>query len=165
MRAVAQGYSAPGQGISRRVGLEERGQTLRFKALHSLHQRRGDAQQGLRGVDAGQQFLQPGWGCAQTCGLTRPDVETHADHGIACRAHGQGFNQDARQLALLKPNVVGPFELKRWVQAAGHAHPNGQRQARPVRHVQRHSNRKSQSGRARLLTEPASPQAATPGGL
>ena len=109
----------------------------------------------------------------------------HAHH-ICCRARlgphkTRGFHQDATQLAVARgaatgaqPQVVGPLQAhprwlacaQRWqhrLQAFGHAHPHGQRQAGPVLGRQGQSQRHHQ--RRPYVALPYAPHPSAPCGL
>jgi hypothetical protein len=55
------------------------------------------------------------------------DVQAYADHGIALIALAGSFNQDAPELSLLAPQIIGPFKLNVFAQRLSQTKPNGQR--------------------------------------
>ena len=186
--AVAQRHGAALQHIAcGKAGLHGR-KAAGFKALQHGHQRWHDAQQGGGGVQARLHVLQAAGGHAHAFAAAGQHIDANAHHHVAgggamgggrVRGLGRhkagGLHQNAAQLAVAaQPQVIGPFQanarrlarLQRGqggLQALGHAHPHGQRQARPV--PGRHGQAQRQHEGSPHVALPHAAQAAAPGGL
>ncbi len=148
------------------AGLERR-EAEGLEGLDGLHQGRREAQQDIPRRRLWQDFPQPGRRRGQPGAVARGDIDPDPDHRVAPRVAGLakagGLDQDAGQLAIGQPQIVGPLELHARVQAFGQADAHGQRQPRPVGRRQGQPQRKGE-GIARLAG-PAPAQAAAPGRL
>jgi hypothetical protein len=147
VRAVGKHDGAVAQRVARVEACLERREAEGLEREHRLHERPRDAREHAGRIDPGQQLVDAGRQGRQAVRTRRLHVDADADHGIARRrraARARRLDQDARELAVVDPQIVRPLEFDQRMQLLGDGDTDRERQAGPIGWRQRQAERERQ---------------------